>query len=205
MDEKPPPSRRSSGHSEKAKKSNKKKKKSKYKERKRGKSSPDETNSDSALETGRKRISTDKNHSSQSTAKSCSSGSVDARKSKSNTSSGSGVRSHEEFLQKCIVDIFDSHRQAPKSSRAASKSNSRASANSQESSDLDNDLDDVSEALNESLRWDNPCSNPKDEEERIRIYKINRRKRYLIESVKHRHDKEGVLRFARELAAADTR
>ena len=58
MDEKPPPSRRSSGHSEKIKKSGKKKKKSKHKDkdrdRKRGKiSSPDETNSDSALEIGK--------------------------------------------------------------------------------------------------------------------------------------------------------
>ncbi|KAK3082714.1 hypothetical protein FSP39_003359 [Pinctada imbricata] len=32
---------------------------------------------------------------------------------------------------------------------------------------------------NESLRWDNPAENSEDEEERIRVYKMNRRKRYL--------------------------
>ena len=32
---------------------------------------------------------------------------------------------------------------------------------------------------NESLRWDNPAENSEEEEERIRVYKMNRRKRYL--------------------------
>lgn len=32
---------------------------------------------------------------------------------------------------------------------------------------------------NESLRWDSPCDDPEEELERIRIYKMNRRKRYL--------------------------
>lgn len=53
MDDKPPPSRRSSGQSDKSKKSSKKKKKSKH-NKDRNKRSPDGTNSDSALETSKK-------------------------------------------------------------------------------------------------------------------------------------------------------
>ena len=37
----------------------------------------------------------------------------------------------------------------------------------------------LQQVKNESLRWDNPADGSDDEEERIRLYKINRRKRYL--------------------------
>ncbi|KXJ29044.1 hypothetical protein AC249_AIPGENE1360 [Exaiptasia diaphana] len=38
---------------------------------------------------------------------------------------------------------------------------------------------------NESLRWDNVRNNEDDEEERLRVYKINRRKRYMEDSFKY--------------------
>lgn len=223
MDEKPPPSRRSSGHSDKTKKSGKKKKKNKHKDRKRGKvSSPDETNSDSALELGRKRVPKDSPSKKKSITsagplpsnKSTSSVSVGLRKS--NSSSGSDVRFQNEYLEKCVSDIFDRSRQssalsvsptrsAASARKSASSGSSRVTVNGRDSSELENEMDDVSEALNESLRWDNPCSNPDEEQERIRLYKYNRRKRYLMDIVKQRRDKEGVLKFAMELASDDGR
>ncbi|EDO47444.1 predicted protein [Nematostella vectensis] len=54
------------------------------------------------------------------------------------------------------------------------------------SSDLDNKRLNANErqttperATNESLRWDNTLDDPNAEEERIRVYKMNRRKRYM--------------------------
>ena len=41
---------------------------------------------------------------------------------------------------------------------------------------------------NESLRWDNVLDDPEAEAERIRIYKINRRKRYLAAMNKSYND-----------------
>ncbi|XP_030847590.1 protein LIAT1-like isoform X2 [Strongylocentrotus purpuratus] len=213
MDDKPPPSRRSSGHSDKSKKSSKKKKKSKH-NKDRNKRSPDETNSDSALETNRNRITPDnrvnkKNGSllsrpSQSNnSKSLTSVSIGTRKS--NSSSGSDIRTQNEYLEKCVSDIFERQRQPSALSvqRSGSGSSRATTEDGRGSLELENEVDNVSATLDECLRWDNPCSNPEDEKERIRIYKVNRRKRYLMDIVKQRRDTEGVLKFAVELASLD--
>ncbi|XP_038056825.1 protein LIAT1-like isoform X2 [Patiria miniata] len=72
-------------------------------------------------------------------------------------------------------------------------------------SSFESDLSETTAKIDESLRWDNVCSDPEQEAERIRIYKINRRKRYLAESLRKRQDKESVLSFAKEIAACDDR
>lgn len=59
----------------------------------------------------------------------------------------------------------------------------------------------LSDRFSESLRWEGCCSDPEEEKERMRTYKINRRKRYLVESLRTRQDKESVLKFARDIAA----
>nr|XP_054749197.1 protein LIAT1-like isoform X2 [Lytechinus pictus] len=212
MDEKPPPSRRSSGHSDKSKKSGKKKKKN-SKHNKDRKRSPEETNSDSALETNRNRKTPDdrtnkKNGSlsrlsKSNSSKSLSSVSIGTRKSIS--SSGSEIRSQNEYLEKCVSDIFERHRQpsALSMQRSDSGSSRATTEDGRGSSELESEVDNVSAKIDESLRWDNPCSNPEEEKERIRMYKVNRRKRYLMDVVKHRRDKEGVLKFAVELASLD--
>ncbi|XP_066219637.1 protein LIAT1 [Saccopteryx leptura] len=45
----------------------------------------------------------------------------------------------------------------------------------------------LSNQINESLRWDGILSDPEAEKERIRIYKLNRRKRYQIWALKGLH------------------
>ena len=40
-------------------------------------------------------------------------------------------------------------------------------------------IDDIDNAFNETLRWNNICSDSEEEDERLRIYKENRRKRYV--------------------------
>lgn len=46
---------------------------------------------------------------------------------------------------------------------------------------------------NESLRWEGVLNDPAAEEERIREYKINRRKRYLLAAQKSVHNSEALL------------
>ncbi|XP_022093246.1 protein LIAT1-like isoform X2 [Acanthaster planci] len=70
---------------------------------------------------------------------------------------------------------------------------------------FESDLGEATCKIDESLRWDNVCSDPEQEAERIRVYKINRRKRYLAESLRKRQDKESVLSFAKEIAACEDR
>lgn len=69
------------------------------------------------------------------------------------------------------------------------------------SPDEEDEIGELSEKVNESLRWEGCCSDPEEERERIRKYKINRRKRYLVESLRTRQDKESVLTFAKDLAS----
>lgn len=45
----------------------------------------------------------------------------------------------------------------------------------------------LSNKINESLRWDGILADPEAEKERIRIYKLNRRKRYRILALKGLH------------------
>ncbi|XP_020013491.1 protein LIAT1 [Castor canadensis] len=45
----------------------------------------------------------------------------------------------------------------------------------------------LSNQINESLRWDGILTDPEAEKERIRIYKLNRRKRYRISALKGLH------------------
>ena len=58
----------------------------------------------------------------------------------------------------------------------------------------------IVEEVDESMRWENVESDPDDEAERIRVYKMHRRKRYLIEAYQKRDDKEGVMKLAKEIA-----
>lgn len=83
------------------------------------------------------------------------------------------------------------------------KSSSESIKTKASQSSFESNASEVAEKINESLRWDNVCSDPTQEAERIRIYKINRRKRYLAESLRQRQDKESVLSFAKEIAACD--
>ncbi|XP_071946601.1 uncharacterized protein [Antedon mediterranea] len=71
------------------------------------------------------------------------------------------------------------------------------------SSSSDSDISDVVVKINESLRWENELSDEEKEKYRIQTYKLNRRKRYLVDSMKKRQDKEGILQFARELSLSD--
>ncbi|XP_007935757.1 protein LIAT1 [Orycteropus afer afer] len=48
----------------------------------------------------------------------------------------------------------------------------------------------LSSQINESLRWDGILSDPEAEKERIRIYKLNRRKRYRILALKGLHSNQ---------------
>ncbi|XP_041456446.1 protein LIAT1-like isoform X1 [Lytechinus variegatus] len=141
--------------------------------------------------------------SQSNSSKSLSSVSIGTRKSIS--SSGSEIRSQNEYLEKCVSDIFERHRQpsALSMQRSDSGSSRATTEDGRGSSELENEVENVSAKIDESLRWDNPCSNPEEEKERIRMYKVNRRKRYLMDVVKHRRDKEGVLKFAVELASLD--
>ncbi|XP_077019208.1 protein LIAT1 isoform X2 [Tamandua tetradactyla] len=50
----------------------------------------------------------------------------------------------------------------------------------------------LSNQINESLRWDGVLADPEAEKERIRIYKLNRRKRYRILALKGFHSDSGV-------------
>lgn len=45
----------------------------------------------------------------------------------------------------------------------------------------------LSNQINESLRWDGVLTDPEAEKERIRIYKMNRRKRYRLMALKGFH------------------
>lgn len=45
----------------------------------------------------------------------------------------------------------------------------------------------LSNQINESLRWDGILTDPEAEKERIRIYKLNRRKRYRLVALKGFH------------------
>ncbi|XP_078599322.1 uncharacterized protein LOC144874717 isoform X2 [Branchiostoma floridae x Branchiostoma japonicum] len=45
-------------------------------------------------------------------------------------------------------------------------------------------VNEITKKVNESLRWEDPCEDTEDEEERLRIYKMNRRKRYLAAAQK---------------------
>lgn len=49
----------------------------------------------------------------------------------------------------------------------------------------------LSNQVNESLRWDGILADPEAEKERIRIYKLNRRKRYRILALKGFHSDPG--------------
>ena len=50
----------------------------------------------------------------------------------------------------------------------------------------------LSNRVNESLRWDGILADPEAEKERIRIYKLNRRKRYRIWALKGFHSDPGA-------------
>ncbi|KAF4012183.1 hypothetical protein G4228_002997 [Cervus hanglu yarkandensis] len=50
----------------------------------------------------------------------------------------------------------------------------------------------LSNQVNESLRWDGILADPEAEKERIRIYKLNRRKRYRIWALKGFHSDPGA-------------
>eukprot|EP00057_Strongylocentrotus_purpuratus_P003368 XP_003726500.1 PREDICTED: protein LIAT1-like isoform X1 [Strongylocentrotus purpuratus] len=141
--------------------------------------------------------------SQSNNSKSLTSVSIGTRKS--NSSSGSDIRTQNEYLEKCVSDIFERQRQPSALSvqRSGSGSSRATTEDGRGSLELENEVDNVSATLDECLRWDNPCSNPEDEKERIRIYKVNRRKRYLMDIVKQRRDTEGVLKFAVELASLD--
>ncbi len=45
--------------------------------------------------------------------------------------------------------------------------------------ECDSDNDFVCDSSNDTLRWDNVCSDSEEETERLRLYKENRRKRYI--------------------------
>ncbi|XP_072024382.1 uncharacterized protein [Amphiura filiformis] len=66
-------------------------------------------------------------------------------------------------------------------------------------SSADSEQSEVAETVDESMRWENAESDPEDEAERLRVYKMNRRKRYLIDAYQKRDDKEGVLKLAKEI------
>ncbi|XP_034883500.1 protein LIAT1 isoform X2 [Mirounga leonina] len=53
------------------------------------------------------------------------------------------------------------------------------------------DEENLSNQINESLRWDGILADPEAERERIRIYKLNRRKRYRILALKGFHSDLG--------------
>uniref|UniRef100_A0A8C6DI97 Protein LIAT1 n=1 Tax=Moschus moschiferus TaxID=68415 RepID=A0A8C6DI97_MOSMO len=51
----------------------------------------------------------------------------------------------------------------------------------------------LSNQVNESLRWDGILTDPEAEKERIRIYKLNRRKRYRVWALKGFHSDPGAV------------
>ncbi|XP_033123512.1 uncharacterized protein LOC117122135 [Anneissia japonica] len=73
----------------------------------------------------------------------------------------------------------------------------------EDSSSSDSDISVVVVKINETLRWENQLSDEEKEKDRIQTYKLNRRKRYLAELMKERHDKESILKIARELTVTD--
>ncbi|XP_071790982.1 uncharacterized protein [Asterias amurensis] len=199
MDEKHSSGRKLSG--EKQKKPSKKRRKTKHKdrevERKRvpGKllmpgfksSSPDETNSDSALDFAKRQAKKHSNLSAeQRTVKSS------AKNSQTNVTNNGSTSAPVIGLRGRTSNTDNQQ-----------KSSSESIKTKASQSSFESDASEVAEKINESLRWDNVCSDPTQEAERIRIYKINRRKRYLAESLRQRQDKESVLSFAKEIAACD--
>ena len=70
-------------------------------------------------------------------------------------------------------------------------------ASTSNSSTTDSEIAEV----DESMRWENVESDPDEEAERIRVYKMHRRKRYLIEAYQKRDDKEEVMKLAKEIAS----
>ncbi|XP_022093245.1 protein LIAT1-like isoform X1 [Acanthaster planci] len=209
MDEKQSSARKLSG--DKQKKSSKKRRKVKHKdreaERKRpsGKhhlgfksSSPDETNSDSALEFAKRQSKKHANHSAEprtlETTTKISLTNVNTNGSTSAPVRGMRRNSRGDGSENKV----DGPRKTSQESLGTVKS--RTSQTSFES-----DLGEATCKIDESLRWDNVCSDPEQEAERIRVYKINRRKRYLAESLRKRQDKESVLSFAKEIAACEDR
>ncbi|XP_038056817.1 protein LIAT1-like isoform X1 [Patiria miniata] len=209
MDEKQSSARKLSG--DKQKKSSKKKRKAKQKdrdaERKRasGKqhpgfksSSPDETNSDSALELAKRQSKKHSNLSAEPRTKETS-----AKLSLTSITSNGSTSAPARGTRRSNSGDGDENKGVGPRKTSQESVGTLKSRTSQSS--FESDLSETTAKIDESLRWDNVCSDPEQEAERIRIYKINRRKRYLAESLRKRQDKESVLSFAKEIAACDDR
>lgn len=103
-------------------------------------------------------------------------------------------QNEEQRLSDVISAIF-------KAAEGKGEIHSEESETQSPSPDGSEELINLGNRVSETLRWEDCCSDPEEEKERIRKYKINRRKRYLVESLRTRQDKESVLTFAREVAA----
>ncbi|XP_078680789.1 uncharacterized protein LOC144915874 isoform X2 [Branchiostoma floridae x Branchiostoma belcheri] len=64
------------------------------------------------------------------------------------------------------------------------RSSSNSSVENRDPSQAASTVNEITKKVNESLRWEDPCEDTEDEEERLRIYKMNRRKRYLAAAQK---------------------
>lgn len=102
-----------------------------------------------------------------------------------------------------LYAMFPDNKSADSNNNRQQQTASRGSddSSSADSSSLSNGVvGEITKMVDESLRWDEPRTNPEEEAERIRVYKMNRRKRYLVDAYQRREDKESVLKLARELS-----
>ncbi|CAH1232263.1 C17orf97 [Branchiostoma lanceolatum] len=74
--------------------------------------------------------------------------------------------------------------QAVDKGKSQLRSSSNSSVENRDPSQTASTVNDITKKVNESLRWEDPCEDTEDEEERLRIYKMNRRKRYLAAAQK---------------------
>lgn len=170
----------------------------------------DETNSDSVLYTctsTRKETKKITDHATkQSNAsrhgKVASTGSGEARITSSREEMSGLNRNETQRLTELIAAIFKAAEDNCTIHRKGLLPNKDEDGSPSSSPDEEDEIGGLSEKVNESLRWEGCCSDPEEERERIRRYKINRRKRYLVESLRTRQDKESVLTFAKDLASS---
>ncbi|XP_072024381.1 uncharacterized protein [Amphiura filiformis] len=202
--------RRPSGSGEtkqKRKSSNKKKRKNKAKDRERkitanveGKAnSYEETNSDSAVDFGKRKPKGSQSHSSEGSRTKL----TTSKNSLSTLQNSKGVQSAPVIgtrsLSSSGVSLLDKKGLMDLYALFPSESEPDKLAVSASRSSADSEQSEVAETVDESMRWENAESDPEDEAERLRVYKMNRRKRYLIDAYQKRDDKEGVLKLAKEI------